>query len=347
MNRIIIIVFAILVSTQLSYSQYVTKKVKSKHQIYTDSLKAVDYNYVFPILGQGAYSQGFDIPYPIGIMANYMWMDQGIIIDNLQLGLVTDSLDVPLTSIDFIEFGDNRNTSYSVNVRPDVWVFPFLNLYGIFGVGQSHTEVNLVKPVALKSVVDQGIKTSGIGILTAFGVGPVWVSVDANWTWNKPELLDKATRVNVLGVRMGHTFVFKQHPERNIAVWVGGMRVKMSSETSGQLTMLEALPEETWDRNDEIVEDYWYWYDNDATNPQKIAADKVLTPIVNRIGNADGSSIIKYSMDKQVQEMWNLLVGAQFQLNKSWMLRSEVGIVGDRKSTLVSLNYRFLGFKKK
>ena len=34
--------------------QYVTKKVKSKHQQYTDSLKNVKYDYIFPILGQGA-----------------------------------------------------------------------------------------------------------------------------------------------------------------------------------------------------------------------------------------------------------------------------------------------------
>ena len=56
---------------------------------------------------------------------------------------------------------------------------------------------------------------------------------------------------------------------------------------------------------------------------------------------ADGEAIIKYGMDKQVAEMWNMVVGAQFQLNKNWMLRSETGIVGDRKQFLLSLNYRF------
>ena len=40
-------------------------------------------------------------------------------------------------------------------------------------------------------------------------------------------------------------------------------------------------------------------------------------------------------------------MGMQFQLNKHWMLRSEVGFIGDRKSYLVSLNYRLLGFKKR
>ena len=73
------------------------KKVKSKHQQYTDSLKNVKYDYIFPIWGQGAYKKGFDIPYPIGIMGNYMWMDQGIDITNLQLGLEGTNNDFPIS----------------------------------------------------------------------------------------------------------------------------------------------------------------------------------------------------------------------------------------------------------
>ena len=142
---LIIVVF--ILSSINSYAQYSSKKVKSKHEKYTDSIKNVEYNYKFPIWGQKTYEKGFDIPYPAGIMANYMWMEQDIKIDNMQLGLKTDNIDVPLTSVDFIQFGKNSNTSYTVNVRPDLWVFPFLNVYGIFGYGNSQTEVNLIAPI--------------------------------------------------------------------------------------------------------------------------------------------------------------------------------------------------------
>ncbi len=198
--------------------QYVTKKVRSVHQLYTDSLKNVEYDYIFPILGQAAYKQGFDIPYPAGIMANFISIDQGIDITNMQLGFDGTNNDIPLTPIEFIDFGETRNTSYSYNIRPDLWILPFFNVYGLFGSGKSVTEVNLVAPVALKSVVEQKITTTGFGAMTAFGIGPVWVNVDANWTWNKPELLDKPVQVNVLGLRIGHTFTFKKRPERNIAI---------------------------------------------------------------------------------------------------------------------------------
>lgn len=340
-NYLLIVLIGLFFISNIN-AQYVSTKVKDKHQQYTDSLKQIEYKYIFPILGQGAYKKGFDIPYPIGIMGNYMWMDQGITIDNMQLGLKTDNLDIPLTGVDFIEFGENRNTSYTVNFRPDVWVFPFLNVYGIFGFGNSHTEVNLVAPIELKSVVDQSVSTVGVGIMGAGGVGPVWISVDANWTWNKPELLDEATRVNVLGLRVGHTFVFKNNPESNIAAWVGGMRVKMNSETKGEIKLIDALPSETWERRDEIVEDYNDWYE--GLGPiQKAAVDATAVPdIIERLDAADGSSIIRYGMDKQVKEMWNGLIGVQYQYNKHWMLRSEAGLIGDRKSFLLSLNYRFL-----
>lgn len=341
-NLFILLLLGLFLFSNQSHAQYVSTKVKSKHQKYTDSLKQVEYNYLFPILGQGAYKKGFDIPYPAGAMVNFMWIDQSISISNLQLGLQTDNLDIPLTSVDFIEFGKNTNTSYTFNIRPDIWIFPFLNVYGIFGYGESHTEVNLIAPVEMKSIVDQSVTTTGVGVMGAGGIGPVWLSIDANWTWNKPELLDKAVRVNVLGMRIGHTFVFENKPKSNIAVWAGAMHVKMNSETKGEIKLKDALPTETWERRDEIVENYWNWYNDEAGPGQKIIADEVLTPIVNRLENADGSAIIRYGIDKQVKENWNGLVGIQYQYNKHWMLRSEGGIIGDRKSFLFSLNYRFL-----
>ncbi|NOX46002.1 MAG: hypothetical protein GXO89_03370 [Chlorobi bacterium] len=136
-------------------------------------------------------------------------------------------------------FGRNFNESYSVNVRPIIWVFPFLNVYGIFGFGQSHTEVNINQlgnsEFDMTSVVDQSISTTGFGVLVTGGVGPVWFSGDFNFIWNKPELTDNATRVNVMGLRMGHTFVNKQRPDRNLAFWVGAMGIQMQTDTYGSL----------------------------------------------------------------------------------------------------------------
>lgn len=205
------IIFLLLFAFALGLSasaQYSSRKVGKKQQTYIDSLKAVEYNYTFPIWGQAVYKKGFDIPYPAGAMVNYLWMKQGIVIENMQLGIQTDNANIPLTPIDFIDFGTNTNTSYSVNFRPDIWVFPFLNVSGIFGYGTSTTEVNLTAPVAMKSIVTQGLSTAGFGVMGAFGLGLLWMSVDGNFTWTKPELLDDPVLAKVLGVRLGKTFAF-------------------------------------------------------------------------------------------------------------------------------------------
>jgi len=359
---ILILLVAVFSFNMQSYGQYTSKKVRSVHQAYTDSLKAVEYNYVFPIMGQGAYSQGFDIPYPIGIMANFFWADQGILINNFQLGFESaynpdKSFDLrPLideNGQEIIGFGENRNVSYSYNVRPDVWIFPFLNVYGIFGYGNSTTTVvidrlgNTTLADPLTSTVSQGIRTMGVGALVAGGVGPVWLSADFNFTWNKPDLLDKATQANVMGLRMGHTFTFEKKPYRNFAIWIGAMRIRMQSETRGQIMLRDAFGSDFYDKKDERVASYWDWYNNDATPIQKKIADKTLSPIVDELDKREGESIVKYGMDKQVVQMWNALLGAQFQINKRWQIRAETGLLADRKSFLFSVNYRMLGFKKK
>ena len=339
-----------------SYSQYTTTRVKSKYETYTDSLKKVKYNYLLPLLGQGAYAKGFDIPYPVGIMANYFWSKQDVLINNLQLGYKNvynpdNSFDlqpvVDEEGNELLGFGHNYNEAWSLNVRPDFWILPFLNIYGIFGYGHSHTEVNINrlgdKEFDMTSVVDQGITTAGFGVLVAGGVGPVWLSGDFNFTWNKPELTDNATAVNVMGLRMGHTYVFKHKPERNIALWIGTMGIKMQSDTYGSVSLNDALPQEFWDNKDKTIADYWNWYDNEATLLQQKAADKLLTPIINEIDARKGESVVKYGIEKQVKDTWNMLIGAQFQFNKHWMLRSEFGFLGSRSSHLISLNYRFLG----
>lgn len=114
-------------------------------------MKNVEYNYIFPILGQGAYKEGFDIPYPIGIMTNFLWIDQGIEITNLQLGLNTDNIDIPRTSVDFIEFGENRNSSFAFNVRLDIWIFPFLNVYGYLIFNTAHSKSGILSHGAIQN----------------------------------------------------------------------------------------------------------------------------------------------------------------------------------------------------
>lgn len=344
-----LLILTVLLNVSSIFGQYSERKLSKKQQAYTDSLKNITYNHTFPLLGQKAYKMGFDIPYPVGISANYFYANQTLIIENMQLGLKGMNHDIPLTPVDFIGFGKNTVTAHTYNVRPDIWIFPFLDLYGIFGYGSSTTTVNVSTPVTFTSVVKQDVKTAGFGVTGAFGLGPLFVALDGNWTWNKPEKLDKPVTAYTFGLRLGHSFKFADRPGQNIAVWAGAMRAKIGAGTLGEISLSEALPPEVWAKKDEIVSEYYNWYNglnlaNPADRIKQEAADKVLTPIIERIDAADGSAVIKYALDKRPKQEWNMVVGGQFQLNKRWIFRTEGGIVGDRKSFLLSANYRFIMF---
>lgn len=345
---IIVSIFTLHLFQNNSYSQngsYLDKN--PKHKAYTDSLMRMNYKGSLPFYGKKAYKKGFDIPYPVGIMGNVLWLSQDLVFSEFKLGLQTPNLDIEPREIEVLEFGRTRTTASTITFRPDVWVLPFLNIYGILGFSDTQTDVTITAPISLQSVVNQRARTLGFGVMGAGGIGPVFFSVDANFTWSKPDLLTTPVQVNVLGMRIGHSFKFKHRPDRNIAAWVGTMRVSMTSSTVGEITLNEALPDETWEKKDALVDSYWDWYN--SLNPNKLedikkiaTADKVLTPIVTEIDNRNGESVVRYEMQKEVQQRWNFLIGAQFQINKHWQIRSEGGIIGNRKSFLASLNYRFI-----
>ncbi len=125
-TRFIVIFFiSIFLFSLNGYSQYASKKVKSKYETYTDSIKSVDYNYIFPFWGTKAYKRGIDLQYPVGIMANFFWTTQNIAIDNFRLGFQNahgGPVNFPLTPVSdsILAFGNNENTSYSINIRPDI-----------------------------------------------------------------------------------------------------------------------------------------------------------------------------------------------------------------------------------
>src|SRR4029077_8833869 len=68
----------------------------------------------------------------------------------------------------------------------------------------------------------------------------------------------------------------------------------------------------------------------ETANRALARAGEILNAADAALDNA-GSSTIQYSLDKKVKDMWNFIVGSQFQLNKHWMIRGEFGFLGSRQ----------------
>lgn len=336
MKRLVILLLSFV--TLSSSAQYASIQVGKTQQAYIDSLKSMEYNHVFPIWGAGAYKQGFDIPYPAGIMVNYFSLTQKMTIDNIKLGVNGNGLH---DFSEIIEFSDVTADGQNVSLRPDLWVLPFLNVYGIFGRTSTKTSVTLSSPIVLNAAGSGVGNTVGFGTTVAGGVGAFWVAADFNWTWSYLDILHEPAHVRNTSVRFGHTFVNPLKPYRNVSIWLGLFGSTLNTETNGSISLFDAIEDLDQDQLDDIKEGYADW--KDALDPgQRVVIERIEQALQDRIDeNPDGDIVIDYSLDKELVGKWNMLAGFQYQLNKSWIFRTEVGFFGSRSQALFSLNYRF------
>lgn len=297
--------------------------------------RASEYDYLFPIWGKDVIERGFNIPYPAGLNMIGMYITQPITISELQLG-VNESELYPIPAV---QFGDNSSTVFTGNLRVDLWLFPFLNVYGMYGLAQANTTVNVTAPVAFTSSVDQPGTYYGVGLTTAFGIWDHWASIDVNWAWADLEKLSEPVLTNIVGLRFGHTFPLNEHGGK-IAAWVGVMNAEVASVTNGNIALSEALPPETVQKIQDFYANYQEtdWY-QDLPKWQQAAVDEVLAKF-SEAGNELLNATVQYDINKALGQPTNLLVGAQWEINKEWLLRSEAGLIG-RWSFMLNLNYRF------
>src|SRR5512134_392304 len=299
-------------------------------QAQRDSILAT-YDNIFPIWGRKAIERGFDLPRPCGINLIGAYVDQGIEIGGL--GLSTG--DNPTVPISAITFGNNQSAIGTLNLRGDLWVLPFINVYGMLGLAQANTTVEVTNPVPFTSSVDQTGRYLGVGLTGSFGIKRNFAVVDVNWAWSDLEKLDDPVRSRVLSMRLGRAF--KLSGTKRLSVWAGTMNVKFKTETEGTLPLSEAIPPETVDRIRGQLEsiDTTQWY-QDLSAVQQVVVDTIVSRL---LGSNAGSTTINYYLDKAPSTPWNMLLGANLDLNRRWSVRSEVGFIG-RVSALLSLVYR-------
>ncbi|MGE5798592.1 MAG: hypothetical protein ACM34N_17535 [Ignavibacteria bacterium] len=336
----------------------------------TDSLENLEYPYIFPIYGADAAKLGYKLPYSAGIGINYLWQNSDLIIDNLNIGFNNG----PMQNLDeIIRFNDAQSSASAVNLRPDLWLFPFLNVYGIFAHAKTSTEINAgiwlpdtanvwQELTALATTANFDATTFGVGVTPTFAVTGWWIALDMNVAWTDVSALDEPVFTFVFGPRMGKTFKLNEE-DMNIALWFGGFRVKFSSSTNGSLNLselfnlgdLQARVDQGFITVDVAQANLDAWWNSLTPIEQQKPANKakyetgtrtiekagnILTSLDGALSNAE-SSTVQYSLDKTNKNKWNIIVGSQFQLNKHWQLRAEYGFLGSRHQFIGGVQYRF------
>ena len=366
-----LIVILGLLATATTNAQVVSNKpTGKKNQLLIDSLKLAEYPYALPIWGDKATAMGFDLPYSAGIGLNYLWSEAPLTIDNLMVGFNNNAM-YDLDGL--VRFDDAVATAQGFNVRPDIWLFPFLNVYAILGKTAGSTEVDWglwlpdtagveQKVFGANSKIDFNGTTFGIGVTPTLGVAGAWLALDMNFTWSDlPQLNDPAFAF-VFGPRVGKLFHLKD-PRRTLNFWVGGFRLNLATQTEGSIALNEVLPADTWGSNidagyarvaelDQQVEEWWNGLSaleqaNPVNEARYNAANAALDAAgvflegADRAANNIQNSTVQYSLDKRQEDMWNFIIGGQFQLNKHWMIRAEYGFLVARSQFLTGLQYRF------
>ncbi|WP_254167524.1 hypothetical protein [Chryseosolibacter histidini] len=369
-RQIMVTALMLLAGSNLVAQVYSNKEVGKKNEVLIDSIKNTTWPYALPILGKKATSAGFNLPYPMGINVNYLWQRSDIVIENLRVGFNHG----PMHDLsEVIRFDDATSNANAVNIRPDFWLLPFLNIYGIFARSNPSTEVdfgiyvpdadgNWNNVLSLNTEANFNATTFGFGVTPTIGVGGGWIALDMNFTWSDiPELQDPAF-ATVLGPRMGKSFKFRR-PDQNIAIWVGGFRLHINTGTNGSVQLNEIFPtqdlQQKVDNGAVRVEDSRQqvdtWWGGLTPAEQKNPVNAAKYETANRALDAAGRFInsldqalndeqyasVQYSLDKRQKNMWNFIVGSQYQYNKHWMLRLEIGFFGSRQQLLGGLQYRF------
>lgn len=349
-----------------SYSDY-----NSKNK--TDT---TEYPYALPILGSKVHALGFDLPKPAGIGVNYIYQKSNILISDVKVGFNgSEMVDVD----ELINFNSTQSQTNAINIRPDMWLFPFLNIYGIFAKANSTTSIDVSvgipsidngfnEIINIQSDIEVPTQTLGFGLIPAASFFGGWIALDMNFSWTDVETLDNRVFSFVFDPRIGKTFKFKK-PDRKISVWVGAFRLQINRQTKGSIAFEEVMDADKWYGKIEVgeqkvgeaqieLDDWWASLNPiEQQNPINIAkreanqkklnvASTVLVAAESAVGRVE-SSTVYYDINKRPASMWNYTFGSEFQLNKSWMFRAEIGGLTNRKHVLGSLQYRFGIGKKK
>jgi len=230
----------------------------------------------------------------------------------------------------FVQFESLDSNVQALNARLDLWVLPFLNVYGLVNyLLSTEGDAVLSKPFPLRAGATQTGYGGGLGATGAFGLWGFFVTLDANFTWNQLSNLESPVRTFVLAPRVGKRFPLSSQVA--LSGWIGAMRQDVQADTSGSLQLSEAVGNQY---QGSVEGEIARWYS--GLGPNDAAA-------VGAFGAhfpTGGDPTIHYKLDKSLAHPWNALIGIDADINRRFQIRTELGFFG-RTQMLVGVNYRF------
>ncbi|WP_261409019.1 hypothetical protein [Serratia quinivorans] len=286
----------------------------------------------FPIWGDEARARGYSIPLPFGVNLSYMNIRQNIDVDSITFsGLKLGDHPIP-SDLFNIDVGKTRQRSKSENLRLDMWVFPFLNIYGLVGHtrGSSLSQVSVDADPSKYTGIDRIIASAvhhlnqngdlqhidfaldfkgttwGTGFTLAGGYEKWFALVDTNYTRTEFDILDGKISAITVSPRVGYRFDMPAiSGPSHLSLWIGSMYQDVDQEFKGNISDLH-MPAE-------------------------------LQPLIDAV-NKDNAG--RFDVKQHLSSPWNTLIGAQYELTQNFNVLAEVGF-NERNSFFLAGEYRF------
>ena len=264
-----------------------------------------------PIFGHKAKESGRSFPLPMGIGVYTSYYNQGYTAGNLLLIPDSSTLTARADSL----YQNTTSSEAVFQIRPNLWVLPFLNVYGIIGYAKGIISPNLIVPyIVIENVpiIDSIIIDStfeihddisyvglnyGFGATFSMGFRSFFVMVDYNYTITDPTDFEDNLHTHLISPKVG-VLLGNKHSGSFGAMWLGGMYMHNDQAFSGKIDV------------DEINPDLVFLLGEEATYSGTISAN----------------------------QRWNMVIGGSWVLNSHNHLFVEIGFWGRQQ---ISLGYDF------
>ena len=247
------VLYALLLSTVSLFGQHHGLGFVMNNTPYQD--QSENYNGLFPLLGKKMHAKGhqFDAPYGVGIHALYY--TQSFTVSDL---IIKDSTSrVSITPDTMIQ--DTKAGEYQVTIRPNVWILPFLNVYGIAGYTEGEISPELHIPSFTLHIEDVGSlpidttfelkdklkyhgPTFGLGATFATRIGRYFILADYHYSETNPDDLEGKLYYNSFSMKAGIRFRPKKNNHR-FAMWAGSQYLSNKQTFRGTVNIEEISPE--------------------------------------------------------------------------------------------------------
>ncbi len=263
-----------------------------------------------PFFGKKLRNKGYSLPLPFGVGVSFIAIKQTNKLSDFNLIINDEKIPYDL------EFYNMVSADYNFTFRPDFWLFPFLNVYGIAGYTRGSVNptilvpgisfddpilgpIDIVKPFTLSDEIIYSGTTFGVGGILAGGFKSFFFAIDYNYTWSKMDIISPVLRAQTITPRIGVMLEgFKTLGTGSL--YIGGMYLDFKQEITDEVSLREIDPE-----------------------------------IADIIGDT-----LQYNMLLQAKHPLNFLIGGSwtFHPRMTWVV--EAG-VGDRTQILTSIDFRF------